>query len=597
MSVPGWALTSSTINGVKYTHPAKYRSSDYHIFNGLDVSYWQYNITQSEWNQIKAAGVDYVFIRCGYTSYDGFRQNKDSYFERNVERAYKAGVNVGIYYWSEATTESEAKKEAAYVNSLLKKYRSMITMPVAMDYEFASGYRSTKKFNSMSKSAARKQFTSNAVAFMKAIKGYGYTPLFYSYRGLVDPSFNSNYKMDMTRINGNGQYRFWLAQYSSDNSYSGEFEFWQHTSSGRVSGIDGRCDRNFWYYNNAKEKTLSGTVSLKNCKVTMADSALYTGKKVEPNVTVKDGDKTLKEGEDYQVLYMNNIKKGTARVIIRGIGDYSNDVLKSFKITGNDLSDAEVSGIEDKVYTGAAITQSPKVTYKKKTLKVNTDYTLTYKNNKNVGKATVIVKGKKNYAGKVSKTFQISKGTGQVTTPSDTYTLEEGNTAELGASTIGGKLTYKSSDSKVATVSTSGVIKALSAGNASVVISSAASSNVTSAKKTVSVIVKEKKDTLKAPAVPKLKKLVNLKDGKYRFKAVWTNVSGESGYVIKYSASSNMKNAVKVTVTGSNVDRKTIKSKFGSKKIYVKVRAYAEKNGKKAYSKYSEKKSLVMKKK
>ena len=324
-----FAVTYTSVNGTKYYHPKA--GTNCNVFLGVDVSYWQGK--SIDWVKVKQSGVDFAILRVGYTSLDAFKQHVDSTFATNVKNATAAGINVGVYFWSEATTEAEAKKEAAWVIDQLSSYKDKITMPVAMDYEFASGSRSSKAFNKLTKTKARKQFTANAVAFLKAIEEGGYTPMFYTYRAAADAEYGSGYKINMASINGSNQYRFWLAQFSSENSYTGNVEMWQHSSTGSVPGISGKVDRNFWYYDNSKQTTKSGTKSIKDCTVTLAKTTCeYTGGKQEPGVTVKDGATTLKKGTDYQVLYLKNCKNGTAAAIIRGIGSYSNDVLKTFSI-------------------------------------------------------------------------------------------------------------------------------------------------------------------------------------------------------------------------------------------------------------------------
>ena len=89
-------------------------------------------------------------------------------------------------------------------------------------------------------------------------------------------------------------------------------------------------------------------------------------------------------------------------------------ITKTFKITGKSLTKASVSGISNKVYTGKAIKPAPVVKLGGKTLKKGTDYTVSYKNNKKVGKAAVTVKGKNSYEGSVSKTFIIRPGQNKI---------------------------------------------------------------------------------------------------------------------------------------------------------------------------------------
>ncbi|MBR1663503.1 MAG: fibronectin type III domain-containing protein [Ruminococcus sp.] len=151
-----------------------------------------------------------------------------------------------------------------------------------------------------------------------------------------------------------------------------------------------------------------------NCTAELSgNSFTYTGSAIKPAVTVRHpgmNNKTLTEGVDYTVTYSDNVNKGTAKVLLKGIGVYSGSgegMELEFKITAASIKNASVSDIGNKVYTGKAIKPSPTVKIGSKTLKKGTDYTLSYKNNVKCGKATVTVTGKGNYTGKVTKTFII----------------------------------------------------------------------------------------------------------------------------------------------------------------------------------------------
>ncbi len=142
-------------------------------------------------------------------------------------------------------------------------------------------------------------------------------------------------------------------------------------------------------------------------EITGIENKAYTGSAVTQKLTIKDGSKTLIEGTDYSVTYKNNVNIGTATATITGKGNYTGTVEKTFTISARKL-DASISGIENKVYTGSALTQNPIVKNGSKRLVEGTDYTVSYKNNVNVGTATVIITGQGNYTGSMNKTFTIS---------------------------------------------------------------------------------------------------------------------------------------------------------------------------------------------
>ncbi|MBO4910095.1 MAG: leucine-rich repeat protein [Lachnospiraceae bacterium] len=133
----------------------------------------------------------------------------------------------------------------------------------------------------------------------------------------------------------------------------------------------------------------------------------YTGKELKQSFTVSFGTKELKEGTDYEVKFSKNINAGTAIIDISGIGKFSGVRTATFKIDAIDISNAEVTGIEDKDFTGSPITQIPVVKLGEKTLIEGIDYNVTYKDNTNAGTAIVIINGIGNYKGTISKTFTI----------------------------------------------------------------------------------------------------------------------------------------------------------------------------------------------
>lgn len=162
---------------------------------------------------------------------------------------------------------------------------------------------------------------------------------------------------------------------------------------------------------------LSGTKSvtfkinakpIKNAVITYNNSLTYNGSTLSPAVTVKYGNATLKKNTDYTVAYSNNVNAGTGTITITGKGIYGGSVKKTFTIKKLGISATAVSGTGNKVYTGSAIKPVPAVKAGGRTLKNGTDFTVSYKNNTEPGTATLIVNGKGNYSGSVSKTFKIT---------------------------------------------------------------------------------------------------------------------------------------------------------------------------------------------
>lgn len=136
----------------------------------------------------------------------------------------------------------------------------------------------------------------------------------------------------------------------------------------------------------------------------------YTGSEIAPEIAVTFNGAELEEGTDYAIAYENNVNVGTAKVIITGKGNYAGTIEKTFEIRKVDLSEATISGIAGAYpYTGEAIAPVPVVTLGEKVLEKDTDYTVAYENNVNVGTATITITGMGSYSGEVSVNFEIGK--------------------------------------------------------------------------------------------------------------------------------------------------------------------------------------------
>ena len=169
------------------------------------------------------------------------------------------------------------------------------------------------------------------------------------------------------------------------------------------------------YWLNLKELKIApvaDTKDLKNANVTLPyTSVKYTGKEIKPTVTVEYKGVTLKKDTDYTVTYSNNKKEGEATVTVKGIGNYKGTNNQTFAILpkkGKDISKLKLTlSTKDETYTGSKIKKSITLKNKNTILRLNTDYTVSYKNNKNLGKATITIKGKGNYKGTITKKFKI----------------------------------------------------------------------------------------------------------------------------------------------------------------------------------------------
>lgn len=214
-----------------YTHNTKFDTFNKVV--GIDVS--EHNKTV-DFNKVKADGIDFVYVRVGYTGYTKKKLslNYDPYYQENITNALAAGLRVGVYWYSQALNEEEALQEANMLLNVIGSYN--ITMPVVYDYEFA-GVGEDGRLDSANLSKA--QMTANSLAFLNRVSQMGYTPCFYANYNFLK---NSVYASQISSIA-----KIWLAHYNPSTNYAGDYEYWQYTSDGRVNGISGRVDMNVWY--------------------------------------------------------------------------------------------------------------------------------------------------------------------------------------------------------------------------------------------------------------------------------------------------------------------------------------------------------------
>ena len=160
-------------------------------------------------------------------------------------------------------------------------------------------------------------------------------------------------------------------------------------------------------FNGCKSAVVTYRLSDEN--VGKIGTQFYTGQAVEPDVSVGGETFVLEKDTDYTVTYKKNVNIGTATAVVKGKGNYSGTVNRKFRITKKKLSikNAEVTGPDDVVYSGKKQKPSFDVSLEGTALKKNTDYKVTYKNNRYVGKASVVIKGKGNYKDSLTKTFKI----------------------------------------------------------------------------------------------------------------------------------------------------------------------------------------------
>lgn len=197
----------------------------YDVQRGIDVSEHQQYI---DWNAVARSGIDYAYIRIGWRGYTEGGLYQDAYFESNIREAINAGLDVGVYMFSQAITVQEAIEEANFVLERIAGYN--VTMPVVFDWE------KVEDAGARTADLSMQTRTDCAVAFCETVKNAGYIPCVY---------FNRNigyYGFDLTRLT---DYDFWfsLPEQGFPNFYYA-CDMWQYSFTETVPGIEGPTDMN-----------------------------------------------------------------------------------------------------------------------------------------------------------------------------------------------------------------------------------------------------------------------------------------------------------------------------------------------------------------
>lgn len=183
---------------------------------GIDVSV--HNGAAIDFKKVKAAGIDFVMIRAGFGK---SLTQKDKYFERNYAAATAAGLHVGAYWYSYATSSAEMLQEADVFLTAIKGKR--FDMPVYIDVEgnrtFACG-----------KSAVSEMVR----AFCEKMEKAGYFCGIYTFRAAAGKYFTDEVLK---------RFALWLAEWGKSLKYDGAYGIWQYTDKGKVSGVSGNVDR------------------------------------------------------------------------------------------------------------------------------------------------------------------------------------------------------------------------------------------------------------------------------------------------------------------------------------------------------------------
>lgn len=228
--IPKFDLKKSEIDLKKLTEQDGVRRyDDRNARLGVDVSEFQ---GQIDWNAVKEAGVDFAMIRLGYRGTTQGMLFLDEYFEQNLQGASDAGLDVGVYFFSQAVTEAEAKAEAQFVLDTLGARE--LQYPVAFDWELPVSTDESFRVQDVKGEDAAKY----GAAFCKEIEAAGYTPIVYTNKYSAYEFFD----LDQWKA-----YDFWYAEYHEQPSFYYDCRMWQYTDEGTVPGIEVGVDLNICF--------------------------------------------------------------------------------------------------------------------------------------------------------------------------------------------------------------------------------------------------------------------------------------------------------------------------------------------------------------
>lgn len=191
---------------------------------GIDVSKYQKEIN---WQQVAQEGVEFAMIRVGYRGYGTGAIVLDEQAVKNIEGATAAGIDVGVYFFSQAITKEEAIEEARFVIDNIKNYN--IKYPIVFDTEEILNEETRTKDLSVD------ELTDISIAFCEEVEKHGYTPAIYA--NLRWFSLN----LDISRLD---KYHKWYAYYDNSLYFPYKISMWQYSESGSIKGIEGSVDMN-----------------------------------------------------------------------------------------------------------------------------------------------------------------------------------------------------------------------------------------------------------------------------------------------------------------------------------------------------------------
>lgn len=572
-----------------YTHQDRFANTK--IQYGIDVSYHNGNL---DWSVIKSAGVDFAILRAAYRGYgDEGTLVRDSKFPEYIRNAQAYGIPVGAYIYSQAITTAEAVQEANYILNIVRGYN--LDLPIVFDYEFSPSSEGRTNLAWKEGELNKSKMTDITLAFCNTIKSSGYDVMVYASKSFLNKNIDHE-------VIENAGYDVWLAHYTKNTDYTGDYKIWQYTSTGRIPGISNKVfDCNFMY---------GGDIS-SSVRIADIPNQIYSGYSCTPELTVRYGDNILTEGYEYTVTYQNNSSVGKATVNVLGAGAYEGmlNLTKSFNIVPDTVKNVELSDVKA---TSAELSWSAVdgASGYIAQIQKNGKWTNlgTYPNERitvsglmpgsvnNIRIAAYTNVNGVNFMGAYSEAVKVETAVGAVNPRVSAYgnnyiTLTwDKQTASNGYEVF----KYDASSKKYV------LYKNITNPNTNTCKVTGLASNKKYSFKIRAYQIDDSEKTY-APfgtvvsqytsiANPKLNSAKST--SKKKIKASWSKVNGASGYQVMWSTYKSFSKNYKTKSVKAKYLSKTVTTAQSKKTYYVRVRAYKTVNGKKVYSPWSNTKKV-----
>lgn len=228
------ALIVTAVCTAMNKHEIEYYDFQKDVATGIDVSEHNGKI---DWEKVND-NVDFAIIRVGYRGYGTGEIVEDKYAKQNLKGAQKAGIPFGVYFYSQAVTEEEAKEEAKFVLKKIKRYSPQL--PIVIDFEYPTDENGAKTGRLYSSFLGRDENTNVINAFCKEIQDSGYSAGVYASSSVLMLNIDTKALNKDTMV--------WVADYNSQVSFGVNYKMWQYSRTEKCDGVSSKnVDFNYYY--------------------------------------------------------------------------------------------------------------------------------------------------------------------------------------------------------------------------------------------------------------------------------------------------------------------------------------------------------------